>query len=121
MNRKIEFKENELNELIQVLTLCQPEHGFLGDHLYRTIVVFFRKYYHGEIGFVTTPRDDFISSDKCFIKINEQEITVKQIMEELFELNLLDRKSVQVDATTGKPAVNNNVHPVKRTFYSVKK
>lgn len=120
MEREIKFKEKEIQELITVLQLCQPEIGYIGDHLYRTIISYFRKQYQTELGFTeifTGKR--LISADKCIVHA-ENNISTAQIIEELINLSLLEEVKVHVDDKYGNKAYhkNNNI-PIKRSFYRI--
>jgi len=116
MVKKINFTEQELSNLIDVLKIVEPKIGIAPDHLYRTYDVVFRKTYESKLGFAER---GYIDSDKCYIKIGGQQITAREITYELIDRNILVKFRTIMEDENGNQIFHDKekMLPVRRTLY----
>ena len=116
MEKKINFNETEINELVQVLSLCEPSIGYIGDHLYRTIITFFRKTYKTELGFMNISGTEYISDEKCIVYSGKHKISTKEIINELKDRNKLVQERIQIEDFNGNKESDNGIPRYRRVF-----
>lgn len=115
MNKKINFTEEELKDLKTVLKTVEPEIGIGPDHLYRIYDIVFRKSYNTKLEF----EKGFIHSDKCYVEMDHQKITAREITDELIDMNLIIKLRVPAEDKNGNKIFHSSEQtiPMKRTLY----
>jgi len=114
MNKKINFTEQELLDLKNVLKTVEPTIGISPDHLYRIYDVVFRKTYESKLEF----EKGYIHPDKCYIKIGTQIITAREITEELIDRDIIVKLKIHVEDENGnKQYISQKMLPLRRTLY----
>lgn len=114
---KLEIEEKAKHELIQVLRLCQPEHGYKKVDIAKVLDAFFSK---DPVNNVILEYKDMLGLGKKVISLSESKIILRDTNQEIsiedIIRGLTDEKCIDVEIKTH--TYNGNQH--KRQYFKVR-
>ena len=102
MKRKINFNDEELKELIQVMRICQPVHGHRGAGIGKIIAAYFTKNYIADLKTVPAGAHNLPSLRESNVEVTEFHwIPFDHILDELIDRSLLVKEYLHMEDLNG--------------------